>query len=152
LGPLVDAHSGQQLIPDKVVEDKHQHQRRHIAHQADVGAAYEAQKKAVGDAQQGHGRADDGGQHGGPDAQAQGGEQALDEQVGNPAAQFGVEAKQVLRDGCPVPLVVQGRLDAVGEIGARQDDGDDDAVVQGAPFFLGVNHSTISTGRGPGGL
>ena len=69
---VLQVEYGHDLVAQKKVENEDEDQRRHVANQLDIGAAYQPEKNASADPAETHGTAEDACQDGTPNTQANG--------------------------------------------------------------------------------
>ena len=80
----------------KKVKDEDKDQGGHVADQFHIGAAYHSFEQARTNPEEAHHQAEDNGEEGSPETQAQGGEHSLQEKIGNVSVSFLVIADDVL--------------------------------------------------------
>lgn len=95
------------LVAQKKVENEDEDQRRHVANQLDIRAAYQPEEDASADPAEAHHTAEDACQDGTPKTQTNRVEHPNHEQIGHPFAAFLVIPPEVLRYDGPIPFVIK---------------------------------------------
>ena len=143
---IVDAEDRHDLVADKEIENENDDQGRKVTHELNIGACDHSVEQAFADSQQSHCHAEKSGQQGSPEAQAQGGQQPMDQVVGYPLAGFRIVPEKILGDDSPLPVIVELDLDLINNIYQRPEEGEQYKNVKRGDFTLLLQHRVSPAG------